>query len=222
MIRDNIAQIRQQISQAATRAGRDPSDITLTAVTKTVEPARIREAYDAGIRDFGENYYQEARDKLDQLPPDIRWHFIGHLQSNKARNVVGSFALIQSVDSLNLAKEIDRRAAAHGIRQPILIEVKLDPAQTKQGITIESTMQLAEQIAAMESTDLQGLMGMPPFSNDPEQSRPYFKQLRSMFDSLPQENRKVLSMGMTADFQIAIEEGAIMVRVGTAIFGQRS
>ena len=217
----NIQRIRERIAESARRAGREPSDITLVAVSKTVDPGRIREAVDAGIRNLGENYYQEARDKLPLFDPGIRWHFIGHLQTNKAKYVTGRFAMIQSVDSLGLAEDIGKRAAAAGVEQAVLIEVKLDESATKFGFPPESALDLAAQIGPIPGIKLQGFMGMAPFSSVPEHSRPFFARLRELFDRLPPNQRTILSMGMTVDFEVAIEEGSTMVRTGTGIFGAR-
>lgn len=210
------------MESAAQRSGRDPADIVLIAVTKTIPVDAIRPAVEAGARDLGENYYQEARDKLSAFGNDVRWHFIGHLQSNKARHVVGRFALIHSVDTPALAQEIGRRASAAGIVQDILLEVKIDPAPDKTGIAPGDVGPLAERIGAIDGLRLRGLMGMPPPVSDPALARPYFALLRSLLDDLPCTTDRWLSMGMTADFETAIEEGATHVRVGTAIFGPRS
>lgn len=220
-IADNVAHVQERIAQAAERAGRDPAGITLVAVSKMVEPARIREAVEAGIRDLGENYYQEAREKMTLLGPDIRWHFIGHLQTNKAKHVVGRFALVHSVDSEVLARELGRRAQAAGIVQPVLIEVKLDPATTKFGVEPDAAWSLVERVAQTSGLQLCGLMGMAPWGEKAEAARPHFARLRGLFERLPAECRQTLSMGMTADFEVAIEEGATLVRIGTAIFGRR-
>lgn len=220
-ISQNIDAIRARITAAAECAGRNPNDITLLAVTKTVPVERIRETIEAGIHDLGENYYQEVREKLDLLPPDVRWHFIGHLQTNKAKYIAGRFALVQSVDRIELATELNRRAESKGIIQPVLIEVKLDPNETKTGIAPDQAMSFAEQISGLKALRLDGLMGIPPLEGGPEAARPYFAQLRGLFEQLPRENQRTLSMGMTADFEAAIEEGSNMVRVGTAIFGRR-
>ena len=220
-VEENVLEVRQRIASAALRYARDPAEITLVAVSKTVGVERIREAVEAGIGDLGENYYQEAREKLDLLPSDVRWHFIGHLQTNKAKHVVGRYALIQSVDRIELAKELDRRAERLGIVQPVLVEVKLDPADTKTGVPPEQLDELVDEAANLRSLRLDGLMGIPPLEGGNEEARPYFARLRDLFEKLPADNRRTLSMGMTADFEVAIEEGANLVRVGTAIFGKR-
>jgi pyridoxal phosphate enzyme (YggS family) len=220
-VRANLERVRKRIAAAAARSGRSAADITLVAVTKTVDVALMREAVEAGATDFGESYFQEVRDKLDQFPPSIRWHFIGHLQSNKARYVSGRFALLHSVDSVALAREIGRRALAQGQVQPILLEVKLDPSETKFGIPLASCLDVAAEVAGIGGVDLRGFMGMAPYGTEPELSRPYFRSLRDRFNQLPPANRAALSMGMTGDFEVAIEEGATHVRIGTAIFGPR-
>jgi pyridoxal phosphate enzyme (YggS family) len=220
-IADNISRARERIASAAVRAGKSPDDVTLCAVSKTVSVDRIREAVEAGIRALGENYYQEVRDKLDLLPADLDWHFIGHLQTNKAKYIAGRFAVIQSVDRIELANELSRRAEAKSVIQPVLIEVKLDPAETKTGVDTDRALALAEQVARLGGLRLDGLMGIPPITGVAEDARPYFAELRGLFEKLPVENRRTLSMGMTADFEVAIEEGANLVRVGTAIFGKR-
>jgi PLP dependent protein len=221
-ISDRVNEVRERMAAAAARAGRDAREITLCAVSKTVPVERICEAVQAGINDLGENYYQEARDKLNLVPPGVRWHFIGHLQTNKAKAVVGQFALVQSVDRMDLASELSRRAEARGLVQPVLIEVKLDPAHTKTGVEPDCALELALNVSALPGLRLDGMMGIPPLSGGPEAARSYFAQLRALYDRLDDRNRKVLSMGMTADFEVAIEEGANLVRVGTAIFGKRA
>jgi hypothetical protein len=223
-IAENLEEIRGRIARAALRAGRRPEEVTLCAVTKTVPPERVREAAEAGIRDLGENYFQEAREKLDALADveGLRWHFIGHLQSNKARSVVGRFALIHSLDSLSLAAELDRRARAHGVIQPVLIEVRLDEAAAaKSGAPYAEALGLAESVSRLDSLRLDGLMGIPPLGGSTEEARPHFARLRALFERLPTENRRTLSMGMTGDFEAAVEEGATLVRIGTALFGSR-
>jgi pyridoxal phosphate enzyme (YggS family) len=219
----NIARVRERMAQAAARAGRPVGTIALVAVTKTVEAERIVEAHHAGVHDFGENYVQEALAKMEALSFDrqeVRWHFIGHLQRNKVREALGRFALIQSVDSLALAAEIGKRAQQSG-QADILLEVKLDPAATKFGIAPEQTLEVAAQVQEIAGVRMCGLMGMAPFASDPEAARPFFRRLSHLFDQLPQGARQILSMGMSGDFEVAIEEGATLVRIGTALFGQR-
>jgi pyridoxal phosphate enzyme (YggS family) len=224
-IAGKLARIRERIAQAAARSGRSAEAVALVAVTKTVEPARIAQAYAAGLRDFGENYMQEALAKIGQPPldrSDMRWHFIGHLQRNKARDAVGRFALIQSVDSVALAKEIGRRAQRAGQEAAILLEVKLDTGtEAKFGLAPEVALETAAEVREIAGVQLQGLMGMAPFHPDPEQARPPFRRLHALFQQLPPAARQTLSMGMTGDFEVAIEEGATLVRIGTGIFGKR-
>lgn len=221
-VAENILRVRERIHRAAERAGRGPDEVTLIAVSKTVDADRIREAYAAGVADFGENYVQDAIRKLSVLPGDLRWHFIGHLQTNKVRHVVGAFALVHSLDSARLADEMDRRAAARGIVQDVLIEVRLDPEGAKTGVEPDRFGELVDHVAGLPALRLAGLMGMAPIVEDPEAARPHFARLRSMMERLPESSRRILSMGMTSDFEAAIMEGATHVRIGTAIFGPRS
>lgn len=220
-IQNNIARIRDRMATAAERAGRRPEDVTLIAVTKTVPIDRMREAVAAGVTDFGESYYQEVREKLDQFSEPLRWHFIGHLQSNKAKYLVGRFSLIHGVDSLALAQAIGRRAVVARVVQPILLEVKLDSAETKFGVSFESCLEMAQRMESINGVNLRGFMGMAPYGTAPEMARTYFRRLRQTFAQLPLEQRRILSMGMTGDFEVAIEEGATHVRIGAAIFGSR-
>ncbi len=224
-ITDNVAQVRERIARAARRVGRLPDAITLIAVTKTISPEGVQAAHKAGVRDFGENYVQEAAEKRrDPLLgwPDARWHFIGHLQSNKARDVVGRYAVIQSVDSVTLAQALSKRAQIAGVGDvDILLEVKLDPSDAKFGLAPEEIPAMIARIAPIQGVAIRGLMGMPPFAADPEESRPYFRRMQTLFTEMPDHMQGILSMGMTADFEIAVEEGATHVRVGTAIFGKR-
>ncbi|HLK60209.1 MAG TPA: YggS family pyridoxal phosphate-dependent enzyme [Chthonomonadaceae bacterium] len=220
----NIERVRARIAQAASRAGRSADQVTLVAVTKRVEAVRMEAAYRYGLRDFAENYMQEAVAKIDQPPldvPEICWHFIGHLQTNKVKEAVGRFVLIQSVDSLRLASEIGKQAVRAGLTADILLEVKLDPIAAKFGLAPETTLEMAAQVTMVPGIRLRGLMGMAPFASEPEAARPAFRQLYTLFTQLPPECRHTLSMGMTGDFEVAIEEGATMVRLGTALFGQR-
>jgi pyridoxal phosphate enzyme (YggS family) len=224
-ISDNVARVRERIAQAASRAGRDAGLITLVAVTKRVEPGRIAEAQRAGITDFGESYVQEALRKMD-LPAvagsPSRWHFIGHLQTNKVRDIAGRFVLIESVDSERLAREIGRQSELLNRVTPVLAEVKLDAAATKFGVSPGDVLRFAEALCGITGIELRGLMGMAPYSENAEYSRPAFRALRAVFDTLPTSARRVLSMGMSRDFEVGVEEGATIVRVGTAIFGERT
>lgn len=221
-VAERVEEVRRRVAQAAVRSGRAPDSVRLVAVSKTIGVGLIGQAVAAGVRDFGENYVQEAREKLPEFGRDVRWHFIGHLQSNKARHVVGAFALIHSVDSLSLAREISKRAVAIGVAQDVLIEVRLDPAATKAGVDPADAPLLAEAVLDMPGIRLRGLMGMPPLCSDPEAVRPHFRQLAALRADMPGGCGDELSMGMSGDFEVAIEEGATLVRVGTAIFGPRS
>ncbi|HJQ70955.1 MAG TPA: YggS family pyridoxal phosphate-dependent enzyme [Blastocatellia bacterium] len=226
-IRERLARVRQQIARAAERAGRNPEEITLIAVSKTFDPATVQLAVDAGARDLGENRVQEALDKVDKVKADnLRWHLIGHLQSNKARVAVRAFDMIHSVDSAELARRLDRIAGEEGRRPSILIQVDLAGEATKSGADESALAEIAEAADAAENLDFRGLMTLPPFFDSPGETRPYFRRLRELLERLnegrPIERRlSELSMGMSHDFEVAIEEGATMVRVGTAIFGAR-
>ena len=221
VIVENLVRLRERIAAAAARSERTAEDVTLVAVTKTVGIDRIRDAMAAGAAEIGENYVQEAQGKWLELRDAVRWHFIGHLQRNKAKAAVEFFDTIQSVDSLALAQEIGRRAQAANRRIDVLVEVNIAGEATKYGASPEEALGLAGEIAGLEGIRLRGLMGMAPFVENPESVRPCFRLLRSLFEKLPAENRGWLSMGMTQDFEVAIEEGSNMVRIGTAIFGPR-
>ncbi|MCS6829252.1 MAG: YggS family pyridoxal phosphate-dependent enzyme [Armatimonadota bacterium] len=218
----NVTIVRERIARACERAGRKPEEITLIAVSKTVDIARIERAIAAGIEHFGENYYQEAREKIPCIQASVHWHFIGHLQRNKVRGVVPLFEWIHTVDDEQLAQEINRRAQTAGKRQRVLIEVNIAREPQKYGVSPEEALPLAECIAQLPYVHLEGLMGMAPLVENAEQARPYFVQLRRLFEQLPEACRVHLSMGMTQDYEVAIEEGATMVRIGTAIFGPRA
>jgi PLP dependent protein len=226
-IADNLERVRERIRRACDRSGRAAEDVRLIAVSKTMPAEFIRQAYSAGLREFGENRVQEAAAKRPALSDlDVVWHLIGHLQSNKAKQACQLFDWIQSVDSLHLAERIDRSAAALGSKLPVLIEVHLGHEASKFGVEEDVLVQLAEQIGALSSVELRGLMVLPPFFDNPEGVRPYFRHLRELaaridVRNLPGVSMRELSMGMSHDFEIAIEEGATIVRVGTAIFGAR-
>jgi len=220
-IRANLERVRERIARAAQRAGRSPDEVVLVGATKQVPACRIREALACGLKDFGENYVQEALTKMEEVGPGARWHFIGRLQRNKVRHVVGRFSLIHSVDSVELGREIGRRAEALGIEVPVLVEVNVGGEETKGGVPVERVLELADGLAGIRGVAVRGLMCIPPPVEDPEQARAYFRTLKSLFDRLNNEFRHYLSMGMSADFEQAIEEGANLVRVGTAIFGPR-
>jgi pyridoxal phosphate enzyme (YggS family) len=226
-IADNLKTVNDRIASAAKRAGRDPSSIKLVVVTKTVDVAKILEAVAAGAMILGENRVQEAKEKIDTLGPIASWHLIGHLQTNKAKYAVKLFYLIHSVDNLELARELDKQASKIGKVQSILAEVNIAGEASKAGMAVREAPALVREIAKLKHVAIQGLMTMPPFSENPEDSRPYFCVLRDLSESIAQENipdvsMKELSMGMSGDFEVAIEEGATMVRVGTAIFGERN
>ena len=228
-LRSKISAVYRRMSQAASRAGRDPAEVKLVAVTKTVAAEQMREAIAAGLAVFGENRVQEARKKvasdvLRGLSEKIEWHLIGHLQKNKVKHAVQLFDLIHSVDSVELAREINRHAERAGRAQRVLIEVKLSPEETKHGVDRRNLLPVLAEVSSMKCLLLQGLMAIPPFFEDPEDARPYFRELRGLRDAaqgcgIP---LRELSMGMSNDFEAAIEEGATMVRVGTAIFGERN
>lgn len=223
---ERIERVRRRIAKALHRAGREGEHVRLIAVTKTVPVERIRQAIECGLREFGENRVQEAEKKIPYLPQEICWHFVGHLQSNKVRKAVPLFDWIQSVDSLHLAERLNRTAAEAGRTIPVLIQVALGGEPTKHGVAPESLVELAGGLASLPHLDVRGLMVIPPFSEDPQRVRPYFRRLAELLRELNERaifSRPLteLSMGMSHDFEIAIEEGATMVRIGTAIFGER-
>jgi PLP dependent protein len=220
-ITGNLRMVRQRIAEAARKSGRKPEDITLVAVTKKFGVDEIREAIAAGATDIGENYVQEAADKWSEVGPAARWHFIGHLQRNKVKMAVEIFDVVQSVDTLELAKELGKRACAGGKTIDAMIEVNISEESAKFGVSEQEVLALASQVSEIEGLRVRGLMGMAPFLDNAEDARPYFAGLKRVWDMLPQENRVWLSMGMSHDFEVAIEEGSNMVRIGTAIFGSR-
>lgn len=222
----NLAEIKRLIQEAALNAGRNPAEVRLVAVTKTVTLERLHETVAAGQTLFGENYVQEAKRKIAALGTGLTWHFIGNLQSNKAKVAVELFDLIQSVDRLRLAQALNQAAARLGKVQNILIQVNLAGEESKSGITPEAAQDLLGEISKMPNLKVLGLMTMPPWLPDPEEVRPYFRALRELRDRLRRlklvdGDLPELSMGMTGDFGVAVEEGATLVRIGTAIFGQR-
>jgi pyridoxal phosphate enzyme (YggS family) len=226
-VSENLKIVMDRIAVAAKRAGRDPSSVRLVVVTKTIDHDRIREAVAAGASILGENRVQEAKEKIEALGKPASWHLIGHLQTNKAKYAVKLFDLIHSVDNLELAAEIDRQAAKIGKVQEILVEVNIAGEASKAGMAVKGAPALVAAAARLKNISIKGLMTMPPFSESPEDSRPYFSVLRELAETVAKENipnasMKELSMGMSGDFEVAIEEGATLVRVGTAIFGGRS
>ena len=221
-----MARVRERIDLAAQRSGRSPERVRLVAVSKTVDPERVRQAIEAGAKILGENYVQEAQKKIEVLGHEVAWHFIGHLQANKAKAAAGLFDCIHSVDSLSLAQELGRRAKLRGKVLPVLLQVNVSGEVTKFGAQEKETFLLAEKLSATDGIEVKGLMTMPPFFEDPEASRPYFAELRKLGERLgrqkiPRISMEELSMGMSNDFEVAVEEGATLVRVGTAIFGPR-
>jgi PLP dependent protein len=227
LVAANVAYVRERIREAALRSGRQVEEIKLVAVSKTVSIDFIREAVEAGVDILGENYVQEALPKIEALELPVQWHFIGHLQSNKAYMVVKRFSLIQTVDSFKLARELSRRALAEGKTISILIQVNVSGEESKFGIRPDMLEPLLEEISALDGVHVKGLMTMPPYFNQPELCRPHFRKLKELAQSVqgncPKNvNMDELSMGMSGDFEVAIEEGATLVRVGTAIFGARS
>lgn len=224
---ENIAHVRNQMAEAALKAGRDPAEITLVAVSKTKPVELVEMAYNLGVTDFGENRVQEALSKIAHFhPPALRWHLIGHLQSNKAGKVVEPFFCIHSVDSLHLAQKLSRYAQEAGKRLSILLQVNVAGEASKEGMALGEAPELARQVAALPALAIEGLMTIAPLVENPEEVRPVFRELRRLRDRLRNEvtasNWTHLSMGMTDDYGVAIEEGATIVRVGRAIFGQRA
>ena len=225
-LRENLKRINERIAEAASRARRKPEDIQLVAVTKTVETERIREGIEAGLEVLGENRVQEAEGKILELGHGVQWHMIGHLQTNKVKKAVALFDMIHSVDSLHLAFEIEKRASALGKQMPILLQVDLAGEETKSGFSKEELFDELHQMAGLANIKICGVMTIPPFFPDPEASRPYFRELSDLREKIagiyPEGVRMdILSMGMSQDFEVAIQEGANMVRIGTALFGPR-
>ncbi len=225
-IRENIEVIREKIARAAERAGRDPKDVLLLAVTKTIDNERIREAVDAGLTELGENKVQEIMDKYDTIARDVKWHMIGHLQTNKVKYIIDKVTLIHSVDSLKLAQEINKKAAKAGKVMDILVEINVADEESKFGITCDMAEDIIRELSTMENIRVRGLMTVAPFVDDGEQNRPVFRRLKQLLvdinaKKLDNVNMDILSMGMTGDYEVAVEEGATIVRVGTGIFGPR-
>jgi PLP dependent protein len=221
---ENLEKIQQRITAAGARSGREPGSITLLAVTKSQPPEVVREAADCGQILFGENKVQEAKAKISSCPERLRWHFIGHLQSNKCRDAVALFEMIQSVDSLPLAQEISQRAEQAARTMPVLLEINVAGEASKFGYSQDKLLAELKQISALPRIEIQGLMAVPPWSPEPEKSRPHFRRLRELKQSCEQAlggSLPHLSMGMSGDFEVAIEEGATLVRIGTALFGPR-
>ena len=223
----NLNEVRKNINEACVRCHRNPSEVTLIAVSKTKPVSMLQAVYDCAQRHFGENKVQEMCEKMEVLPEDIKWHMIGHLQTNKVKYIVGKTELIHSVDSLRLAEEIEKQAAKKDVIADILVEVNIANEESKFGIQKEETISLIRQIADFSHVRVRGLMTIAPYVEDPEENRIYFRGIRQLSVDIENENidnvdMKVLSMGMTGDYQVAIEEGATLVRVGTGIFGERN
>lgn len=226
MIKQNLEQVQKNIRKACEASGRKYEDVTLIAVSKTKPVSLLMEAYECGCREFGENKVQELTDKYEVMPKDIKWHMIGHLQRNKVKYIVGKTALIHSVDSLKLAQEISKEALKKQVQVSILIEVNVAGEDTKFGVKPEETEELVREIALLPGICIEGLMTIAPYVDDPEQNRQYFEQLKQLsvdikLKNIDNVNMNVLSMGMTGDYMVAVEEGASFVRVGTGIFGER-
>ena len=226
-LKENFQSVEARIQAACDRAGRSRKEVTLIAVSKTKPVEMLQTIYDAGSRDFGENKVQEMCDKIELLPADIRWHMIGHLQTNKVKYIVGRVSLIHSVDSLHLAQEIEKQAAKLDVIVPILVEVNIAEEESKFGIHKEETISLVREVATLPHIRIQGLMTIAPYVENPEDNRAYFRGIKQLSVDIARENidnvsMDCLSMGMTGDYEVAIEEGATMVRVGTGIFGERN
>ena len=227
MVVENLAEVEKHICEACARAGRSRDEVTLIAVSKTKPVSMIEELLPGGTRDFGENKVQELVDKYEVLPKDIHWHLIGHLQRNKVKYVVDKACLIHSVDSMRLAETISEEGVKKGVTVPVLIEVNVAGEESKFGVTLEETEGLVREIAKLPSIQIKGLMTIAPYVEDPEENRVHFSRLKQLSVDIKNKNidnvsMDVLSMGMTGDYQVAIEEGASMVRVGTGIFGERN
>ena len=226
MIRENIEHVRENIRAACEKSGRKAEDVTLIAVSKTKPVSMLQEAYECGCRDFGENKVQELVEKWEQMPKDIRWHMIGHLQRNKVKYIVDKVHMIHSVDSLRLAEGISKEAGKKGVTVSILIEINVAEEETKFGTTCEDAVQLVEEIAKLPHLVIKGLMTIAPYVENAEENKQYFEKLRQIYVDINHKNidnvyMAELSMGMTGDYETAIAEGATYVRVGTGIFGER-
>ncbi|MBD5555363.1 MAG: YggS family pyridoxal phosphate-dependent enzyme [Roseburia sp.] len=227
MLKENLVTVENKVAEACKRVGRDRSEVTLIAVSKTKPVEMLQEIYAEGIRDFGENKVQEMCEKMDQMPADIKWHMIGHLQRNKVKYIVGRTELIHSVDTYRLAEEINIHAKKKNITVPILVEVNIANEESKFGISAEETILLVEDISKLENVRIKGLMTIAPYVVDAEENRLYFRKIKQLSVDITNKNIdnvsiEILSMGMTGDYEVAIEEGATMVRVGTGIFGERN
>lgn len=226
MLTENLHDVEKRVNEACIRAGRDPKEVTLIAVSKTKPVAMLEEIYAAGMRQFGENKVQELTSKEEVMPKDINWHMIGHLQTNKIKYIVDKVALIHSVDSVKLAAAIDKEAKKKNVICDVLLEVNIAEEESKFGFTAEDVIPALDELKEFTNIRIRGLMTIAPFVENPEDNRPVFSALRKLSVDIAEKNIdnisvEILSMGMTNDFEVAIEEGATMVRVGTAIFGER-
>ena len=227
MVAENLAQVQKNIEESCGNVNRDPGEVTLIAVSKTKPVEMLREAYDAGARVFGENKVQEIVDKYDHMPSDVKWHMIGHLQRNKVKYIVDKVAMIHSVDSFRLAETIEKEAAKKNVTVPILIEVNVAQEESKFGLKPEEVLPFIEQIAGFSHIQVKGLMTIAPYVENAEENREIFRELKKLSVDIAAKNinnvtMSVLSMGMTGDYMVAVQEGATMVRVGTGIFGARN
>ncbi|MBO8168094.1 MAG: YggS family pyridoxal phosphate-dependent enzyme [Thermoanaerobacteraceae bacterium] len=223
---DRLQQVLENIARAAEKSGRRPEDVQLVAVTKTMPVPVIKEAIGLGVTRIGENKVQEIREKYDQIDEDVEWHMIGHLQSNKVKYILDKVALIHSLDRMSLAWELEKKAAKKGVQVPVLVQVNVAEEESKFGLRVPEVLPFLEKLADFPHIAVKGLMTMAPYVSDPEQTRPVFSGLRELRDKIAAQKyehvrMEILSMGMTNDYQVAIEEGATMVRIGSAIFGER-
>lgn len=231
MIKENLYSVEENIVKACERSGRSRENVTLIAVSKTKPVELLMEAYDAGIREFGENKVQELVEKYEVMPKDINWHMIGHLQTNKVKYIIDKACLIHGVDSLKLAQEISRQAVKHSLTANILVEINIGDEETKFGVSDKEALELIRSIAKLPNISIKGLMAIAPYVDDPEDNRQYFVKMRNLAVDITSElddnitddmvSLHELSMGMTGDYTVAVEEGATYVRVGTGIFGER-
>ena len=227
MVAENLAQVQKNIEESCGNVNRDPGEVTLIAVSKTKPVEMLREAYDAGARVFGENKVQEIVDKYDHMPSDVKWHMIGHLQRNKVKYIVDKVAMIHSVDSFRLAETIEKEAAKKNVTVPILIEVNVAQEESKYGLKPEEVLPFIEEIADFSHIQIKGLMTIAPYVENAEENREIFRELKKLSVDIAAKNinnvrMAILSMGMTGDYEVAVEEGATLVRVGTGIFGERN
>lgn len=227
MLEQNLQDVQFKIESACKRAGREPKEVTLIAVSKTKPEEMLQTIYDCGVRDFGENKVQELTRKIEALPNDIKWHMIGHLQTNKVKYIVGSVELIHSVDSIHLAKEISKQSVKKDVVSHILIEVNVAEEESKFGLKTDEVLSVIKEISKLPNLKIDGLMTIAPYVINPEDNRNFFRRIKQLAVDISEQNidnvsMNILSMGMTGDYEVAIEEGATIVRVGTGIFGERN